>query len=488
MTYSHAGRLARMLVAIAVAALGVVAGCGRSDLGLYVWDGGVAEGGDGGACDSTTCPTGCCDPSGTCRQGTELNACGFGGGTCNDCQQEGFDFCDSQAHACGTLQPTCDVTNCAAGCCTLFNGQLACVSGVSSLACGSGGQKCLDCTSNGQQCDPSTHACENAPCGPNNCKGCCAGAQCIGNESDAQCGTGGLACTDCTQQKEFCNAGTGQCVGKPPLCDPTTCANGCCAGDVCVTSPSDTQCGIGGKACVDCTQSGDTCNGGTCVSTCTAKTCAGCCQSNTCFAGFLDSRCGSGGAACADCTQKNTTCDTISTPRVCAATQTCPATYGGCGSTVSTPVLKQTPGECGASDLQDAAAACSLGYSSTACQLFFQTEKQINAGCASCLAPFAYDFQQGTGIFDCVSPYVGTTCNHSTGCASDCESQSCGQCPPNSQQQCEFQVVQGQCQTYFQGVTCVGNALFGQASFCNPQQYGGNYGNWLAGVGAHYCE
>jgi len=54
--------------------------------------------------------------------------------------------------------------------------------------------------------------------------------------------------------------------------------------------------------------------------------------------------------------------------------------------------------------------------------------------------------------------------------------------------QCRQQVAQGQCQTYIQGATCIGTALFGQGSFCNPQTYQGNYGSWLAGVGAHYCE
>lgn len=484
MTY----RLVRAALAVALAALGVVAGCGRSDLTVYVWDTGAPDVAEAGACDSTTCPNGCCDPSGTCRQGTELNACGFGGVACNDCQQQGFDFCDSQIHACGNIQPTCDVSTCPTGCCTLFNGQLACVSGVSSLACGGGGAKCLDCTQNGQVCDANKHACENAPCGPNNCKGCCAGSTCVNSQSDSQCGTGGLSCTDCTQQKEVCNASSGQCTNIQPLCTPQNC-KGCCAGDVCVVSETDSQCGLGGAACADCAAQSETCSSGTCVSTCNAKNCPGCCQSGTCFAGFLDSRCGSAGNACTDCTQQKTTCDTLASPRVCKTQQTtCPATYGSCASTVSTPVVPVTSGQCAASDLQDAQAACSLGFNSSACRLFFQTEPQINSACAKCLVPFEFDFTNATGIFDCVSPFVSPTCNHQTGCATDCETQSCDQCPQNAVQQCKLQVEQGQCQSYFQNVTCIGNALFGPASFCNPQQYGGNYGSWLAGVGAHYCQ
>ncbi|HEY1958525.1 MAG TPA: hypothetical protein VGH28_23065 [Polyangiaceae bacterium] len=483
-------RLVRAAFAAALVALAIVAGCGRSDVTPYVWDSGLPDVVDGGACDPSTCPSGCCDPSGTCRAGTELNACGFGGDGCNDCQQQGFDFCDSQNHACGNIQPTCDVTNCSTGCCTLFNGQLACVSGVSSLACGVGGAKCLDCTQNGQVCDPNQHACENAPCGPNNCKGCCAGTTCVTSESDTQCGTGGLSCTDCTQQKELCNASSGQCTSTQPLCTPQNCT-GCCAGDVCVQkgNEGDTQCGLFGVACADCAAQGEICSNGSCATTCNPKNCPGCCQANTCFAGFLDSRCGSGGASCADCTQQKSTCDTLAKPRVCKGQQTtCPAAYPSCAPNVTTPVLSVQSGACPAADLQDAQAACSAGFGTPACQLYFQTEAQINASCAKCLAPFESPLTDGTGIFDCVSPFVGAPCNHQTGCATDCETQSCDQCPPNAEQQCKLQVEQGQCQSYFQGVTCIGNALVGQGSFCNPQQYNGNYGSWLAGVGAHYCE
>ncbi|HEX4512559.1 MAG TPA: hypothetical protein VH054_03455 [Polyangiaceae bacterium] len=487
MTY----KLLRTLIAGLFATLVVAAGCGRSDLTVYTFgDGSVADvQNDGGACNATTCPTGCCDASGVCRDGTELNTCGFGAATCNDCQAEHFDFCDSQAHACGNVQPTCDVTSCPSGCCTLFNGQQACVSGVSSLACGSGGQECSDCTTNGQVCDPTKQACVNAPCGPNNCKGCCNGTTCVGAESDTQCGTGGLSCTDCTQQKELCNTSTGQCTTTPPQCTPQNCKNGCCSGDTCVTSEADTQCGVGGGACTDCTQKTETCNAGTCTAACNPQTCVGCCQTGTCFAGFVDSRCGSAGASCVDCTQQKSTCDTLATPRVCKTQQTtCPAAYTSCPSSVTTPVLSPNKSQCSASDLQDAKAACTLGFASASCQLFFQTEPQINKACATCLAPFEFALTDGTGIFNCVSPFVASNCNHDTGCISDCETTSCDQCPSNAVQQCEAQVAQGQCATYVQGASCVGTALFGNGSFCNPQTYQGNYGSWLAGVGAHYCE
>ena len=57
------------------------------------------------------------------------------------------------------------------------------------------------------------------------------------------------------------------------------------------------------------------------------------------------------------------------------------------------------------------------------------------------------------------------------------------------QSQCQTSVKQpnGQCFQYVQGAQCVGQALFGQCSFCNPAQYFGNFGNWLQGVGQHFC-
>jgi len=478
------------LLIAALATLGLASGCGRSDLTNYVFgDGGGGDSGDGGACNPTTCPTGCCDGSGICQNGTDLTACGFGGGACNNCQAQGFDFCDPQIKACGNIQPACDATTCMAGCCTLFDGQNACVSGVSSLACGTGGAMCTDCTQNGKVCDPTSQACVSAPCGPNNCKGCCAGATCVGTESDSQCGIGGLACTNCTALSEFCNQSTGNCVSTPPLCNPTNCSTGCCAGDICVTSEGDTQCGLNGAACTDCTATSETCQSGVCGATCTTKTCPGCCQSNTCFGGFLNTRCGSGGAACVDCTATSTTCDILTTPHVCTGTTTtCPAAYTSCPSSVSTPVLSVTTGACGSSDLADAKAACTLGFASSACQLFFTDEAIINSTCATCLAPFQYALNAGQGIFNCVSPYVSSACDHDTGCIDDCETQSCSQCPPTSVASCEASVASGQCATYISGASCIGTALFGTAAFCSPTTYAGNYGSWLAGVGAHYCQ
>ena len=216
----------------------------------------------------------------------------------------------------------------------------------------------------------------------------------------------------------------------------------------------------------------------------------GCCDPTLgCVGGFVDDRCGSGGAACTDCKAQGSTCDTNITPRVCKSKQTtCPAPYGACPGSLTTtaPPVQHV---CALPDLQDARAACSGGPGTPGCQSFFQFINQAKPACGACLAPFDVPFQQGSGIFTCIAPFVGSACDHTTACAMDCQSQSCAQCPAAAQGQCVNDVRTGQCGTYFQQSQCIGQALFGAGSFCNPGNgaYQGNFGAWLEGVGAHYC-
>jgi hypothetical protein len=141
-------------------------------------------------------------------------------------------------------------------------------------------------------------------------------------------------------------------------------------------------------------------------------------------------------------------------------------------------------------DIQDARAACLQGWGTLSCTQFWTFINQQKPTCGKCLDPFNYDFQAFTGIYNCVSPFVGGSCNHTTGCVSDCSTASCKPCPnPQAESQCETSVKQpqGQCFTYVQQSQCIAQGLFGQGAFCNPGQYNGNYGLWLAGVGGHYC-
>jgi hypothetical protein len=143
---------------------------------------------------------------------------------------------------------------------------------------------------------------------------------------------------------------------------------------------------------------------------------------------------------------------------------------------------------CSANELQNARAACSGGPDTTGCQAFYQFELQTNSACELCLEPFDASFQDAVGLFSCLAPFVSASCDHSTGCASDCIDTSCSQCLTQADSdQCRNDVRNGQCGTYFQQSQCVAQALFGPGAFCNPQNYQGNFGQWLQGVGGHYC-
>jgi hypothetical protein len=98
---------------------------------------------------------------------------------------------------------------------------------------------------------------------------------------------------------------------------------GCCSGATCLLlwQESDTECGVYGAACQDCTLGGLTCNAGACQSASTgtgaggstgggtgagdcSSSCGGCCDSSgTCQSGTSQSACGDGtpGDPCQDC-------------------------------------------------------------------------------------------------------------------------------------------------------------------------------------------
>jgi hypothetical protein len=213
-----ARRAASFASIVLLAALAVVAGCGRSDLNDYLLslDGGPEAGdggpgaGDGGPeagddappdvadgspCDATTCPTGCCDSSGQCQPGTDQTACGANGQACQNCAGMG---------------ETC-------------------------VAAGGGGR------------------CEMLPsCGPSNCKGCCQGNVCLVGTSDSACGALGQACQNCAAAGDMCSGQ--QCVPvPPPACNAQSCPGCCDASGTCQPGFVDTQCGQNGAACADCT-------------------------------------------------------------------------------------------------------------------------------------------------------------------------------------------------------------------------------------------
>jgi len=478
----------------------------------------AANGGaPGGSCVGTPgcgprdCPFGCCDGNGVCQQGVQPYACGAGGSFCQNCQQFGA-ICQNQQ-----CLPSCGPWNCSQGCCDSSG---VCRSGVFDNQCGSFGNSCFDCEQSGnkclnQQCAPPTQ------CNAQTCPfGCCdANGLCQPGFAGEQCGNFGNFCQNCLQFGEVCSVQ--QCVFGGPDgggCNAQTCPFGCCDfGGNCQPGFLDFQCGDFGNFCQNCQAFGDVCSSQQCepadagppdvgppdvgppdvgppdVSLC-PETCSGCCDhTGQCQAGFLDTQCGQFGVSCEDCTAlaPASTCDVSVTPRSCASQQMfCPSPYGGCDPLLQESVPVKEPSACSSTDLQNAAAACAAGAHSAGCNSFFQYEFMANPTCATCLQPFDFDFAEGSGVVECAAPYVDSTCNHNSACLIECAGQSCNSCPdPNSTAQCRSQVTtgSGQCSTFYQGLSCVTQALGGSASFCSPSTYQGNFGPWLQGVGAQYC-
>lgn len=68
----------------------------------------------------------------------------------------------------------------------------------------------------------------NTKCDTTTCAGCCSNGQCVGGQSVATCGIGGVACKNCTSMGGACNT-NGACAMKvadaaaKPVCDPMKC-------------------------------------------------------------------------------------------------------------------------------------------------------------------------------------------------------------------------------------------------------------------------
>jgi hypothetical protein len=58
---------------------------------------------------------------------------------------------------------------------------------------------------------------------------------------------------------------------------------------------------------------------------------------------------------------------------------------------------------------------------------------------------------------------------------------------PGALQDCQNDVPNTVCASYYNGAQCIDNAFFGQGSFCNPNQGDGEFGDWLLPVGQYYC-
>ncbi len=105
------------------------------------------------------------------------------------CVVQGFAQDEGQNGPGGQPQvSTCTPQNCN-GCCR----DDACLMGTDANACGAAGASCQVCAGD-QKCASAT--CKS-PCGPNTCRGCCDGDTCVPGTADGKCGTGGAACSAC---------------------------------------------------------------------------------------------------------------------------------------------------------------------------------------------------------------------------------------------------------------------------------------------------
>ncbi len=227
------------------------------------------------ACSAATCPQGCCTGTGAdaiCVVGTSATRCGTAGKLCDSCNTQQGEQCLDQA--CRAPSGACNSTTCPQGCCSSAGPTGVCLQGTSTAQCGLGGGVCGSCNAqNGESC--VNHACSvtSTSCNSTTCpQGCCSSAGpngvCVQGTSTSQCGFGGAVCGSCNAQSgETCVKHA--CSSTSTACNATTCSQGCCvktgASWTCVPGTAPASCGSGGSICGDCTtQPGTSCVNRTC--------------------------------------------------------------------------------------------------------------------------------------------------------------------------------------------------------------------------------
>ncbi len=266
--------------------------CGVTCAASQRCEGGTCAG-DPHQCDGTTCPTGCCDADGACRDGTANDFCGTTGAPCERCPTGGA----CVAGACVSVPPPCGGT-----------GQPCCVLGP---ACTAGG--CCDretCVAAGDPCGPAA-ACSDGTLTP---RGTCEASTCEPAEPVrcAPYGCDGERCADHRQVDgdcagdHFCNA-MGRCAGDKALGEScgrdAACASGFCVEGICCDSACDAHpnsacaaggiCGCTPETCGD-RDCGPIANGCGATIDCPADTCAGTtpvCAGSACVACSEQNRC-----------------------------------------------------------------------------------------------------------------------------------------------------------------------------------------------------
>ena len=234
-------------------------------------DGHCCHNGPGSCCGSGCCPDGtyqCCGPgtgpaSGCCPD-TQIFCCAPGtGGPAGCCQEtccppgQGPGPDAGYAEGCCTASSICAPrTRLYGGCCPLLDGNHGLCEGAKGECCDHGPNTIQRCCNDGSCCEDL--CCGDTCCDPDQV---CLGSTCCTPDcTDKSCvddGCGGI-----------CPCPSGQaCEGSTCVCNATGCPTGCCDGNTCVTEnqQGDTRCGTGGVACAECTNAqicGEVASGG----------------------------------------------------------------------------------------------------------------------------------------------------------------------------------------------------------------------------------
>lgn len=150
------------------------------------------------SCGPSNC-SGCCDAAGKCQPGDVNAACGEDGVECAACSSPAK--CSQPGSYCAYL-PTCGPTTCPEGCCDPSG---TCLDGRKDVACGTVGAACKDCTTTGLACAPQGFCYDGPHCGPDNCAGCCdATGVCRPGSANVNCGQFGKLCDNCSAKFQTC--------------------------------------------------------------------------------------------------------------------------------------------------------------------------------------------------------------------------------------------------------------------------------------------
>ncbi|MGC4113524.1 MAG: hypothetical protein QM765_02425 [Myxococcales bacterium] len=426
-------------------------------------------------CIACQCPEGCCDAELGCVDASAMSAkaCGAKNGACLNCTLGSGDACDADgACTCGAGPGcaagthcvsgacVCDPTTCKDGCCSSDN---KCHSPPTLAACGTAGESCTACgfgadacssegacrCGSGPECGPGLHCVSGAcQCDATSCSGCCGPTGCVEVPSALACGKAGGECKGCDSTVAdrcldgacSCNGGPAcadgqRCTGAGCVCDPTSCPDGCCSGNVCQGGDALSMCGTGGAPCAVCDSSSDGCVAGACVcgsgpacktgTVCSAGACAcdqasctGCCEASGCATSTFD-HCGAAGAPCVTCDLRSNQCQLPTGECGCNGGPPCETglhcTATGC---VCDPASCPS-GCCSASGCESGTTALACGKSGGACQTCDpQRSDGCTAGACTCKGGAACAAGQRCTAAGCVCDTTSCT----TGC---CQGKTC---------------------------------------------------------------